>query len=110
MRLITERDEIRTVAARWQAQYSAPHWHTPREKDKQEIAAKLRALDLETATREEVAEIIGNDGWIRMTCDECDLEQKVVVHIGAEPDYDARWQQLCGYCLSRAVALLKGAA
>ena len=107
MKVITERDEIRAVAFRWASTYSGAYWL--KDKKKQDIATKLKAMDPETATREMVTEIIGNDSWIDISCDECHVMQRAVLHFGDEPDREARWQMLCGVCLAKAVSLLKEA-
>jgi hypothetical protein len=107
MKIITERDEIRTVAERWKKQYGRSMWAN--DPGKQEIARQLEALDKETADRWVVAAIIGNDSWIDTRCDSCGQVFPAVIHIGDEQDYDARWQVLCEGCLKSAADRLQAA-
>lgn len=105
MKLLYERDEIRSVAKRWRSQYGRTN-----DPKKKSIQSRLDRMDAETATREDVAKIIGNDSWIDTRCDECGTYQTTLVHIGDEPDYDARWQVLCAGCIGEAIKLLGSAA
>ncbi len=118
MRIITERTQIREVSKRWDRQYpqeSAAH-------DKRVIGDRLRRLDLETATADEVAAIVGNRTWAeRQACD-CEPcmtsdgygneEQKrhaVVVQVGEASGYDSRTAQMCLSCARAALALIEAA-
>jgi len=53
--------------------------------------------------------IIGNCGWTKNACDVCDRQFSALIRIGDEPDYDARWQDLCVDCLTSALETLKAA-
>ena len=42
-----------------------------------------------------------------LLCDECGSDRERLVHFGAEPeDWDGEGRQLCGECLTKALALL----
>lgn len=96
MKLITERTLIRGVADAWARQYPE------RSGDEAEIKRKLISLDKETATSEEIKEIIGNDSWTSITCDECGNSVSLVVQVGQEPDYESNTAALCADCLTAA--------
>ena len=123
MRIITERTQIREVSKRWDRQYpqeSAAH-------DKRVIGDCLRRLDLETATADEVAAIIGNRTWAEHStceCDPCrippddasdccfDYHRKthaIVVEVGEPPGYDSRTVRMCLSCARAALAMIEAA-
>jgi len=106
MKLLNERNQVREVAKEWKRQYSkySGDFHS---KDKFEIGEKLSALNPETATAKQVAEIIGNTSWVRInTCHECQTETWDAVQIGEEPDCESRTATICGNCLRAALKLL----
>jgi hypothetical protein len=67
-----------------------------------EVIRLLRALDVETATAADVNAIIGNNTWASLTCDGCGEDKYRILRLGDEPDYEARWQDLCLDCLEDA--------
>lgn len=99
--LITERDMIRSVAERWRGQYAG---------DLRgrfgKTARQLDALDVEHASADDVATIIGNRSWTEVACDGCGDKATTAVQVGAEPDYESSTAVLCPTCLRKAVALL----
>ena len=104
MKLITERSLIRCVAARWDAQYPSGS----RSAEQAAISNALRGLDVERASAEEVAAIIGNDSWTRIPrCDECGAKGVPVVEIGQEPDYESRTAWICARCLRSALKMVE---
>lgn len=107
MKIITMRDVIRGVPGRWDETYSK-HYGTSYRTfygDPQETSKRLHALNLDTCSSVDVDAVIGNDSWTRSACDECGANQVTLCHIGDEPDYEARYQQLCVDCLRAAVEL-----
>ena len=102
MTLHTTRGEIRSVVARWTAQYP------PGSKD--DITARLKALNTETATAADVAAIIGNPTWTDLRCDDCAADVACVVEFGQDDDYDSPTATVCVPCLSRALTLAQSAA
>lgn len=114
MNVITERELIRSVAARWRHQYGDRGDYSSRRlrsgKTAAEVAAQLDQLDPETATAADVARIIGNDSWTRVAeCDECRGRAPCVVEVGEPPDYESSTARLCLPCAERAVAMLREA-
>lgn len=116
MKIVSQRDLIRDVAARWEQAYRAaisgrqPNAATIREKTKQQIYDELRALDGEIATAEDVAAIIGNDSWCALTCSECDAVVKAIVRVEDEPSWDRAPTDLCFECVHKAQSLVDGFA
>jgi len=99
--LTTERGLIRIVAQRWHKQYDQLN-----QPDKHEIGRILDRLDLETVSSEEIARVIGNGSWTRITCDACGTDVKLAVICGEEPGYESSTAILCGDCLEKASALM----
>jgi len=115
MQLITRRELIRNVAAKWREQYEPfkddgllfGEWNGVRiKKTKAQVADELDALDKEKATAEDVAAIIGNASWTRLTCDECGKECETVLRVGQPPDYESRTACLCIRCVKDAASLV----
>ena len=112
MKLITERTQIREVAALWRKQYPQPRRTIDIAGDKihNEIAGKLDALDVEAATAADVAAIIGNTSWCHQSrCDECNRFFPAAIQVGEEPDYESSTAILCLECLEKALALVRQA-
>jgi hypothetical protein len=109
--VVTERDIIKSVLDRWCEQHRGYHDNAPignpgRYHTVAAIRAGLQALDLQTCSVAEVDAVIGVEGWAENKCDECGRHRLKLIRFGDEPDYDARWQDLCGDCLSDAIAEL----
>ena len=106
MKLLSERNQVREVARRFRAQYPAGTYGGDRRK--RNVAAELEALDTETATAEQVAEIIGNSSWVgASTCHECGVDTWDAVQLGQEPDYESSTANICKSCLEKALSLFK---
>ena len=106
MELITERTKVHSVLQRWRRQYPVGRCA----KDKQLIGDRLALLDLETATAQDVAAIIGNDSWCGPEeCNECGQKVPVAVQLGEEPNYESRTAVVCADCLQKACGLLLNA-
>lgn len=111
IRIITRREIIKSVPSRFMSQYSRysddkPLPWTAGVESKREMFERLRALDTDTCTAEDVGAIIGNDSWTSLDCSECGQSCDAVVRIGDEPDYDARWVDVCSDCLGKASEIL----
>jgi hypothetical protein len=92
MEIIRRRDIIRSVRDRWTTQYG----------QNDEKRKALAALDLETCSAADVVAVLGTS-WVENECDECQKDLPVLMRFGEEPEYDARWQDLCVDCLKKAV-------
>lgn len=109
MRMITERDVIAGVRDRWMEQYRGYDTRQRAGWSKKtfgEIRSALNSLQTNLCSVSDVDEAIGATGWADNKCDECGRHSKVLMRFGEEPDYEARWQDLCVDCLSRGVAEL----
>ena len=105
MKLITERDLIRKIAASWFNQYQAWFKDYP---DKKITYGKLLALDKENASPADIESIIGNDAWTAQYCNECKELSTIIVEVGEEPGYDSSTAKICPDCLQKALALVQG--
>lgn len=92
--LITTRDMIRTSAERWMAAFNQDQ---PRSMHRLK-GARLAALDPETATRDDVKAIVGNDSLTRLLCCQCGQETDAVIVVGQELDWESRTAELCLSC------------
>lgn len=111
MKIITQRDLIKTVAKRWDQQYHPYVNDVPlfsarngfrRDLTKKEIHEALKNLDPETCSAEEVNNIIGNSSWTNLTCNQCQKQVKEVIELGEEPDWESNTAQICFSCLEDA--------
>ena len=96
MKLITQRDKIKNILVRWDYQYPNPGLYAKGAATRH----ALSQLDLEIATPEDIAKIIGNCTWTTLTCDECVERVLEVVEIG-----DTDSILLCKPCLKKALEL-----
>jgi hypothetical protein len=103
MQRLTERDQIRNVAKTWREQYPKGSTYPKAES----VYRALQALDPDVATAADVEAIIGSWTWVTpQKCDECGTRSWGVVQVGQPPDHDSNTCNLCGDCLSAALALL----
>lgn len=106
MKVIAQRQRIEQVAASWENTYrKGTVYYTEEKADK---LKRLKALDLSTATAQEVNEIIGNASWTDIKCDDCGKAVTKVIQLGEEPDLESYTANICQDCLDRAVILMKG--
>lgn len=104
MKSLNERNQVLDVVKNWTRQYG-------NSKDDKFTATgeRLKELDLQTATADDVAAIIGNTSWVRPnSCDECDKETWDIVRLGEEPYYNSSTAHICLDCLQQAVKLAEG--
>ena len=105
MKFITIRDLIRSVARRWYGTYHperTERWSLLGIEPEKKYES-LSAMDVETATAEDVADIVGNDSWTNLQCDECGESVTMVVQLGQEPDYESNTANVCIRCLGEVV-------
>jgi hypothetical protein len=102
MSVITLRQVIKDVPKRWRGQYGDGRYG----RDKLEILKRLDALDAENCSADDINAAIGNSSWTNLQCDSCQEQKERIIRIGDDPDYEARWQDLCVDCLNKAVAML----
>jgi hypothetical protein len=102
MRKYSERESVKTAIHNFIANYGNGTYHYG--KDKQ-AGAKLKLLDPETATAEEVNTIIGAPWAVPWCCDECNHSGWDVIEIGDPPDCDSSTAYICQDCLKVALNL-----
>lgn len=78
MRIITKRDRIKRVPERWKAQYctssgyhAMPRWGGFGDRSPECVYNQLCALNLDTCTEDDIAAIIGSNGWAKQACSVC---------------------------------------
>lgn len=98
MNEISQRSLIREVCNRWRRQYEP---FVGVSHDKFVIYEKLKALDLETCSVEDVTAAIGNSSWTRLKCAECGKEVDWVLQVGEPPDYESATANLCRDCVRK---------
>ena len=105
MKLITERDVIRGALEEWNRLHNYADIDVPYER---EVRKRLEALDLETATAEQIGEIIGNNEWIIPWCWDCaERHGKAWIQLGEDDvgEYEDP-VYLCASCAQQAVSML----
>ena len=103
MLLMSERNQMRTVADRLRRQFGNEQgW-------KEAVLPRLLALDCEKDGADKVEAIIGNGSWVRQYgCSECGIESWDIVQVGEPPDYESATAWICRDCLKSALKLLEG--
>ena len=106
MIIMDERTQVKQAIQRWVARNGLDRTYGV-DKRGRRVGAELMALDQETATAADVAEIIGNSAWAeKQSCLECGKETWEIVEIGDPPDYsDSNTAYLCRDCLRAALRL-----
>ena len=106
MIVLDERTQVKNAIRRWVHMYGLDGTYRD-DKRSRRVGAELMALDQDTATAADVAEIIGNSSWVcERACDECGKETWEVVRLGEEPGYDSSTACVCRDCLRAALRLL----
>jgi hypothetical protein len=104
MKLITRQSKVKGAIQSFLNNY--PHHNRPNAPFyTRERYNKVVALDLETATPEDVEQIL-NFSWVECLCHECGGSFDAVVQVGQEPDYDTRSANVCKGCLLRALGMV----
>jgi hypothetical protein len=106
VKIITERDIILKVPAKWKQQYDLHFRNGNWPQDKRDIYNNLLKLDFNTCTQADVAQVIGNKSWTGLKCDECKKDVDWVLHLGDEPDYESNTVYVCKECVKKAAELL----
>lgn len=109
---ITSREVILGVRKRWSDQYKDydPEYELGSRHNREAVGVirkRLKALDLETCTLADVDKAIGTENWADNECDVCGGNHDLVIRIGDDPNYEARWVDVCPSCLSKASDLAR---
>lgn len=106
MRVLDEREQVKEAITNWIANYGLEGTYGADRRGRL-VGRELLALDKDTATAADVAEIIGNSSWATpRQCGECRVLTWGIVEIGEKPDYDSGTAYLCFNCLQSAIDLL----
>ena len=106
MIVLDERTQVKQAIQLWVAMYGLDRTYGA-DKRGRRVGAELMALNQETATAEDVAEIIGNSSWAReRACNECGKKTWDIVELGEPPDYESATACVCRDCLRAALRLL----
>lgn len=107
MELMSERNQVRTVADKHLRAYPDPAFVYLDKTTAGEKQAALRALDPETATAADVAAVMGNGSWVEQKeCGECGTTGWDAVQLG---DPEQETVCICMKCLTAAARLAKHA-
>ena len=105
MKVITQRDLIRTVVKRWHEAY-AHDGNTQSGAQRLAQYHRLQKLDLETATHRQVTRITGDPIWSSPQCINCNKYVFLAVRMGNDnPSIHEDSFDICGECLFEAVDL-----
>ena len=98
---------MKFISRQTRAAGAAKAWITQYGTDRDGVAKRIEALGA-APDPDEVNNIIGNDSWTYLKCDECGQDVDFVVECGQEPDYESSTARLCGECVRRAMAIVLG--
>jgi hypothetical protein len=108
MKIVTEREVLRAVAARWEDTYrytiGKPTDLPYAGKTKGETLAALRMLDPETCTSAEVDAVIGNGSWTCGRCSECGATVRTYVLMAGNDEYGP--DAICFDCIAEAYGMV----
>lgn len=104
MKLLTERDLIRSVAKRWRQQYDKLYNGMPMCPFKLGMLQDIESLNVETCSAGDVKAVIGNDSWTELRCEECGNRVKSVVIAGGS--LGSKSIYLCCECVTAAHGLI----
>ena len=106
MRKITKRQKIKGVSDRWDKQYKK-HSGDSYWKKQLDTGDKLRKLDLNKVSAKVVNEIIGNNSWTQLICDECEKDKPFLIRFleRYEDEYECNSCDVCKDCLNKAIEL-----
>jgi hypothetical protein len=104
MIVVSIREQIKSVANRWAESYADQPMLVLRDgRIAGDVLAWLRAMDADTATRDDVAQIIGNYGWVSLVCAECCEQVDAAVSLDSSSDDSS--PVYCRRCLQRAASI-----
>ena len=105
MKLVTIKSQILGVLDTWRNSSLT----IKRSEWGKEILKKLEAINLEEATEEDIAKIVGYQlpAYIRpQICNECGATSDILVEIGEPLDYESFSAFICENCLQKALELI----
>lgn len=97
---------------RWRATYSSPRFAGRTISGTSTLFStvvdRLQLLDVETCSKEDVNEAIGNKSWTILSCDHCKQEVDAIVTVGEIPDYESSTACICKECARKALEAFDG--
>jgi len=93
------------AAARWRNTYfvrNGEEWGNTKNGNTHPVYIKLLKLG-KNPNPDDVDEVIGNESWTRLTCDNCNKEINEGVWIGEHLDYESRTTMACVKCLQEGI-------
>lgn len=102
-KVVTRRDVIRGVPDRWYENYPDDKRVLSGGRTAGSIRDKLEDLDVDIASVEDVAAIIGNSSWTELKCDACESDRDAVVSIPREYEVPL---SICGECAAGVAEML----
>jgi hypothetical protein len=108
MKLLTAKTRVQDVAKRWHETYAGDKGNPwPWGYDKRTIYGKLKKVVwVGPSTVGVVEEIIGNDSWTTIWCNNCFKAVARAVEFGAVTDEENSTAVVCEKCIEKSVKLL----
>ena len=108
MKIISKRDLIRRVKIQYDLQYGGKPdaWLLSDGTSPKAKSAALALLNLEVCAEEAVNEIIGNDSWTALKCDECGDDCYFLIGFGESASQGGQWTKVCHACLMNALEMM----
>lgn len=98
-----ERARVQEAVRSWLANYGLDGSYGADRRGRA-VGRELQSLDVETATADQVNEIIGNTAWAGpLTCSQCRASTYDIIEVGQELGYDSQTAYLCKACLRSAM-------
>jgi len=110
MKLLNERAQVKLAIKNWLGIYGAEYTY-PEDNRGIKVGAELMALDPETATARDVADIIGESFWAHeKPCSECGTRTWNIIKFEEMegPMDDSTIIFICRDCLVKALRLIEG--
>lgn len=107
MRLITQRDRVRSRIARWREDFARGNQDPTLNARYERVRKALSQIDSETCGPAEVnAALEGPDFWPTITCDVCGLDVDMAIELQAREGLGAALEALevCRWCIRDALA------
>ena len=106
MRVLSEREMVKQAIHNWVSSYGTDRTYGA-DKRGRKVGAELLAMDQDSATAEQVQEIIGNESWARKArCNNCGSVTWDLVELGEPRDYESATACVCRDCLTEALRML----
>lgn len=99
-RIILRQQIVDRAPERWAKAYAG---HGDTDKTAKTLALAKLVAPIQAA---DVDRIIGNTSWTDCPCDLCKKTSEVLIRVGDEPDYEARWLDICPACIAHLSAVV----